>query len=154
VLEVDEHANDGQGAATGAASSAAAAGIDLADLTGNISGGMQGATAHDECLNTKDVSGVGPGVNLQINTFADAKGHLAAQRAKDTDMAANLNQLSANAQTIKDVTVGDGGYEVLTSAGPDETVWFVKGSKLVQVEVIKGVPGAALTLANTVVGKV
>jgi hypothetical protein len=132
----------------------AAVAIDLGDLTGNISGGMQGATAHDGCLYTKDVSGVGPGVNLQINTFADAKGQLATHRAKDTDMAANLNQLSANAQTMKDVTVGDGGDEVLTSAGPDETVWFVNGSKLVQVEVIKGALGAALTLANTVVGKV
>jgi hypothetical protein len=133
----------------------AAAGIDLGNITGNISGGMQGASAHDACLYTKDEGGTGPAVNLDINTFSDAASQLSTQRAKDTDTAKTLNDMAPNAETIKDVTVGDGGaYEAITSAGPDELVWFVKGSKLVDVEVSQGVPGAALTLAKLLAGKV
>lgn len=132
----------------------AAVGVDLGNVTGNTSGGMQGASAHDACLYTTE-AGTGPDVNLQINTFSDAAGQLTTQRAKDTDTATTLNGLAANSDTIKDVAVGDGGgYEVITTAGPDEEVWFVKGSKLVYVEVGKGVSGAALTLANLLAGKV
>ena len=67
-------------------------------------------------------------------------------------MCGSLNQISANAETIKDVSVGDAGYEVTTDTG-DDTIWFTKGQQVVQVEVIKEVPGATMTIAQKVAAK-
>ncbi|HEY5049614.1 MAG TPA: hypothetical protein VII50_01845 [Acidothermaceae bacterium] len=131
----------------------AAVGMPLGDITGDISGGPQGATNYHSCIWTKDVTGEGAAVNVEYGTYASASSQLATQKATDTDSANQLNSLSPNSQTIKDVSVGDGGYELTTSAGGDDTITFTKGQQLIQVEVIKGVPGAAMTIAQKVASK-
>jgi hypothetical protein len=131
----------------------AAVGTPLGNITGDISGGPQGATNYHSCIWTKDASGTGSAVNISYGTYASASAQLAKQKATDTDTANTLNSQFANSQTIKDVSVGDGGYEVLTSAGPDDAITFTKGQQLVEVEVIKGVPGAAMVIAQKVASK-
>ena len=131
----------------------AAVGMPLGNITGDISGGPQGATNYHSCIWTKDASGTGAAVNVSYGTYASASSQLATQKATDTDTANQLNSLSPNSQTIKDVSVGDGGYELTTSAGGDDTITFTKGQQLVQVEVVKGVSGAAMTIAQKVASK-
>jgi hypothetical protein len=131
----------------------AAVGIPLGNITGDISGGPQGATNWHSCIWTKDASGEGAAVNVQYGTYPSASAQLAKQKSTDTDTATQLNGQAPNSQTIKDVSVGDGGYEVLTAAGPDDAINFTKGQQVVQVEVIKGVSGAAMTLAQKVASK-
>ena len=131
----------------------AAAGMPLGNITGDISGGPQGATNYHSCIWTKDASGTGAAVNVAYGTYASASGELATEKASDTGTANQLNSLSPNSQTIKDVSVGDGGYELTTSAGGDDTITFTKGQQVVQVEVVKGVPGAAMTIAQKVASK-
>ena len=67
--------------------------------------------------------------------------------------AAGDNTLSPNSQAIKDVPLGDGGYELTTTAGADDVITFTKGQQLIQVHVSHGVPGAAMTLAQKVASK-
>jgi hypothetical protein len=131
----------------------AAAGIPLGNITGDISGGPQGATNYHSCIWTKDASGTGAAVNISYGTYASASAELATDKARDTDTANTLNSQFPNSQTIKDVSVGDGGYEVLTSAGPDDAITFTKGQQLVEVEVIKGVSGAAMVIAQKFAAK-
>jgi hypothetical protein len=131
----------------------AAVGIALGNITGDISGGPQGATNYHSCIWTKDASGTGAAVNIGYGTYASASAQLAKQKSTDADTANQLNSLSPNSQTIKDVSVGDGGYELITAAGPDDSINFTKGQQFVNVEVIKGVPGAALTIAQKVASK-
>ena len=131
----------------------AAVGMPLGNITGDISGGPQGATNYHSCIWTKDASGTGAAVNIEYGTYASASSQLATQKATDTGTANTLNSLAPNSQTIKDVSVGDGGYELTTSAGGDDTITFTKGQQLIQVEVIKGVPGAAVTIAQKVASK-
>jgi hypothetical protein len=131
-----------------------AAGIPLPSMLGNISGGMQGNTAHDGCLWTKDSTGRGADVNIAINTFpSGVSTQLATLRAQAQDQVDSLNGQTPNSASVKDASVGDAGWEVDYTTGPDETVWFTKGAKLTQVEVNQGHPGAALTLAKLVAGK-
>jgi hypothetical protein len=130
-----------------------AVGMPLGDITGDISGGPQGATNYHSCIWTKDVTGEGAAVNIEYGTYPSGSAQLAKQKAADTDSANNLNSAVPNSETIKDVSVGDGGYELTTSAGGDETITFSKGQQLVQVEVIKGVAGAAMTIAQKVASK-
>lgn len=131
----------------------AAVGIPLGYITGDISGGPQGSTNYHSCTWTKDASGEGAAVNIEYGTYASGSAQLAKQKSTDTDMANNLNSLAPNSQTVKDVSVGDGGYELTTSAGGDDTITFSKGQQLVQVQVSKGVPGAAMTIAQKVASK-
>jgi hypothetical protein len=131
----------------------AAVGKPLGNITGDISGGPQGATNYHSCIWTQDASGTGAAVNVAYGTYASASSQLATQKATDTDTVNQLNSLSPNSQTITDVSVGDGGYELTTSAGGDDTITFTKGQQLIQVEVIKGVPGAAMTIAQKVASK-
>jgi hypothetical protein len=130
----------------------AAVGMPLGNITGDISGGPQGATNYHSCIWTKDASGTGAAVNIAYGTYASASGELANEKARDTDQASQLNGLSPNSWTIKDVSVGDGGYEVITTVG-DDTITFTKGQQLAQVDVIKGVPGATMTMAQKVAAK-
>jgi hypothetical protein len=135
-----------------AADMQAAVGIPLGNITGDISGGPQGATNYHSCIWTKDASGEGAAVNVGYGTYPSGSAQLAKQKAADNDTASTLNQLSANAETIKDVSVGDAGYEATTDTG-DDTIWFTKGQQVVQVEVIKGVAGAAMVIAQKVASK-
>jgi hypothetical protein len=130
----------------------AAVGIPLGNITGDISGGPQGATNYHSCIWTKDASGTGAAVNIAYGTYASASAQLAKQKSMDTDTASTLNGMSPNSYTIKDVSVGDSGYEVTTSTG-DDTIWFTKGQQVVQVEVIKEVPGATMAIAQKVASK-
>jgi hypothetical protein len=131
----------------------AAVGIPLGNITGDISGGPQGATNYHSCIWTKDASGTGAAVNVAYGTYPSASGELATEKARDAGTADQLNSMAPNSQTVKDVSVGDGGYELITSAGPDDAITFTKGQQVVQVEVIKGVSGAAMTLAQKVASK-
>jgi hypothetical protein len=131
----------------------AAVGMPLGNITGDISGGPQGATNYHSCNWTKDASGEGAAVNIEYGTYASGSAQLATQKATDTGTVNTLNSAVPNSQTIKDVSVGDGGYELTTSAGGDDTITFAKGQQLVQVEVVKGVPGAAMTVAQKVASK-
>jgi hypothetical protein len=131
----------------------AAVGMPLGNITGDISGGPQGATNYHSCIWTKDASGTGAAVNVSYGTYASASGELATEKARDAGTADQLNSMAPNSQTVKDVSVGDGGYELITSAGPDDAITFTKGQQVVQVEVIKGVSGAAMTLAQKVASK-
>jgi hypothetical protein len=135
-----------------AADMQAAVGIPLGNITGDISGGPQGASNYHSCIWTKDASGTGAAVNVGYGTYPSGSAQLAKQKAADNDTASTLNQLSANAETIKDVSVGDAGYEATTDTG-DDTIWFTKGQQVVQVEVIKGVAGAAMVIAQKVASK-
>jgi hypothetical protein len=130
----------------------AAVGMPLGNITGDISGGPQGATNYHSCIWTKDASGEGAAVNIEYGTYASASAQLAKQKSTDTDTANQLNSMSPSTQTIKDVSVGDGGYELITSTG-DDVINFTKGQQFIGVEVNKGVPGAALTLAQKVASK-
>lgn len=131
----------------------AAAGTQLGNITGDISGGPQGATNYHSCIWTKDASGTGTAVNISYGMYPSASGELATEKTRDAGTADQLNSIAPNSQTVKDVSVGDGGYELITSAGPDDSITFTKGQQVVQVEVIKGVPGAAMTLAQKVASK-
>jgi len=51
------------------------------------------------------------------------------------------------------VSVGDGGYELTTTAGGDDAITFTKGQQVAQVEVVKGVAGAAMVIAQKVASK-
>jgi hypothetical protein len=130
----------------------AAVGMPLGNITGDISGGPQGATDYHSCIWTKDVSGTGAAVNVAYGTYASASGELATERTRDAGTADQLNSLSPNSETVKDVSVGDGGYELTTSTG-DDSITFTKGQQVVQVEVIKGVAGATLIIAQKVASK-
>jgi hypothetical protein len=130
----------------------AATGMPLGNVTGDISGGPQGATDYHSCIWTKDASGEGAAVNIEYGTYASGSAELASQKATDTGTVNTLNSTVPNSQTIKDVSVGDGGYEV-TTAGGDDTITFAKGQQLAQVQVVKGVPGAAMTIAQKVSSK-
>jgi hypothetical protein len=130
----------------------AAAGIPLGNITGDISGGPQGATNYHSCIWTKDASGTGAAVNIEYGTYASGTAQLAADKARDTGTADTLNSQFPNAETVKDVSVGDGGYELTTDTG-DDTVTFSKGQQVAQVEVIKGVSGATMTIAQKVASK-
>jgi len=134
-----------------------AVGKDLPSLLGNVGGGMQGNTGHQSCTYTADTTGHGADVNVEINTFVGtAKDQLATARKNQQDQADSLNQITAGAAVLKDASVGDQGFEVDThSPGVnDESVWFVKGDKVVNIEVNSGVAGSALTLAQEVAGKI
>ncbi len=131
----------------------AAAGVPLGNITGDISGGPQGATNYHSCIWTKDASGTGTAVNISYGTYPSASAELASEKTRDAGTADQLNSVAPNSQTVKDVSVGDGGYELVTSAGPDDAITFTKGQQVVQVEVIKGVSGAAMTLAQKVAAK-
>jgi hypothetical protein len=131
----------------------AAAGTPLGDITGDISGGPQGATNYHSCIWTKDASGTGAAVNVEYGTYSSASGELATEKTRDAGTADEFNSMAPNSQTLKDVSVGDGGYELITSAGPDDAITFTKGQQVVQVEVIKGVSGAAMTIAQKVASK-
>lgn len=134
-----------------------AVGKDLPSLLGNVGGGMQGNTGHQSCTYTADTTGHGADVNIEINTFVGtAKDQLATARKNQQDQADSLNQITAGAAVLKDDSVGDQGFEVDThSPGVnDESVWFVKGDKVVNIEVNSGVAGGALTLAQEVAGKI
>jgi hypothetical protein len=131
----------------------AAVGIPLGNITGDISGGPQGATNYHSCIWTKDASGTGAAVNVEYGTYPSASAELAMEKTRDAGTADQLNSEAPNSQTVKDVSVGDGGYELLTSAGPDDAITFTKGQRVVQVEVIKGVSGAAMTIAQKVASK-
>jgi hypothetical protein len=130
----------------------AAAGIPLGNITGDISGGPQGATNYHSCIWTKDASGTGAAVNIAYGTYPSATGELATEKARDAGTADQLNSLAPNSQTVKDVSVGDGGYELTTSTG-DDSITFTKGQQVVQVEVIKGVVGATMVIAQKVASK-
>lgn len=131
----------------------AAVGMPLGNITGDISGGPQGATNYHSCIWTKDASGTGAAVNISYGTYSSASAQLATQKAMDTDQANTLDSQFPGSQTVKDVSVGDGGYELLTTAG-DDIITFIKGQQLAQVEVIKGVvPNASLAMAQKVAAK-
>jgi hypothetical protein len=130
----------------------AAVGMPLGNITGDISGGPQGATNYHSCIWTKDASGTGAAVNVAYGTYASASGELATEKTRDAGTADQLNSLAPNAQTVKDVSVGDGGYELTTSTG-DDSITFTKGQQVVQVEVIKGVAGATMVIAQKVASK-
>jgi hypothetical protein len=135
----------------------AAAGKDLPAMTGNVGGGMQGNTGHQSCLYTADQTGHGADVDVEINTFASgAKDQLATMNTNQKDQVDSQNQIAAGSAVLKDVSVGDQGFEVDVHAtgANDESVWFVKGDKVVNVEVNSGVAGSALTLAKEVAGKI
>ncbi len=64
------------------------------------------------------------------------------------------SQLPGGSETVKDVSIGDGGYELTTTAGEgDDVITFTKGQQLIKVDVSHGVPGAAMTLAQKVASK-
>ncbi|HEY3925796.1 MAG TPA: hypothetical protein VGL75_14630 [Acidothermaceae bacterium] len=130
----------------------AAVGMPLGNITGDISGGPQGATDYHSCIWTKDASGEGAAVNVAYGTYASASGELAAEKARDAGTADQLNSLAPNSQTVKDVSVGDGGYELTTNTG-DDSITFTKGQQVVQVEVIKGVADATMVIAQKVASK-
>lgn len=134
-----------------------AVGKDLPSLTGNLGGGMEGNTGHQSCTYTGDDTGHGADVNVEINTFpGTAKDQLSKLRTSHQDQVDSDNEAAAGTATLKDVSVGDGGYEVDVHAtsGYDESVWFTKGDKVVNVEVGGGNPGGALQLAQALAGKV
>ena len=128
----------------------AAVGMPLGNITGDISGGPQGATNYHACTWTKDASGTGAAVDIEYGTYSSASAQLASQKARDTDMA---SQLPGGSETVKDVSIGDGGYDLNSTAGADDVITFTKGQQLIQVHVSHGVPGAALTLAQKVASK-
>jgi hypothetical protein len=130
----------------------AAVGMSLGNITGDISGGPQGATNYHSCIWTKDASGEGAAVNVAYGTYASASGELATEKTRDAGTADQLNSLAPNSQTVKDVSVGDGGYELTTNTG-DDSITFTKGQQVVQVEVIKGVAGATMVIAQKVASK-
>lgn len=130
----------------------AAVGMPLGNITGDISGGPQGATDYHSCIWTKDASGEGAAVNVAYGTYASASGELATEKARDAGTADQLNSLAPNSQTVKDVSVGDGGYELTTNTG-DDSITFTKGQQVVQVEVIKGVADATMVIAQKVASK-
>ncbi|HWF42141.1 MAG TPA: hypothetical protein VN683_08670 [Acidothermaceae bacterium] len=127
----------------------AAVGIPLGNITGDISGGPQGATNYHSCIWTKDASGTGAAVNIAYGTYASATSALASQKATDTSDASQFP-----GQTITEVSIGDGGYELVTTGSrPDDVISFTKGQQYVQVEVVDGKPGAAMTIAQKVASK-
>lgn len=127
----------------------AAVGIPLGNITGDISGGPQGATNYHSCIWTKDASGTGAAVNIAYGTYASATSALASQKATDTSDASQFP-----GQTITEVSIGDGGYELATTGSrPDDVISFTKGQQYVQVEVVDGKPGAAMTIAQKVASK-
>lgn len=128
----------------------AAVGMPLGNITGDISGGPQGATNYHACTWTKDASGTGAAVDIEYGTYSSASAQLTSDKARDTDMA---SQLPGGSETVKDVSVGDGGYDLNSTAGADDVITFTKGQQLIQVHVSHGVPGAALTLAQKVASK-
>ncbi len=127
-----------------------AVGMDLPFMTGATSAGMRGASAHDACLYTEDNTGVGAAIDIETNTFGgEALSQLAKQRAGDQDQVAGLPGI-----TLRDAAVAEGGYELDAAAGQrTEDMWFVKGGRLVKVEVIRGRAGKALAVARLVAGK-
>ncbi|MGH8889943.1 MAG: hypothetical protein ACRDV3_09340 [Acidothermaceae bacterium] len=132
-------------------------GNDLPSLLGNVSGGLEGNTGHQSCTYTGDDTGKGADVNVVIDTFpGTAKDQLSKLRPSQQDQVDSENQIAAGTATLKDVSVGDGGYEVDVHAtsGYDESVWFTKGDKVVNVEVGRGNAGGALQLAQEIAGKV
>lgn len=134
-----------------------AVGKDLPSLLGNLGGGMQGNTGHQSCTYTADDTGHGADVNVEINTFAGtAKDQLSTMRQNQQDQVDSDNQITANSATLKDVSVGDGGFEIdiHSSQVNDESVWFTKGDKVVNVEVGDGQQGGAFQLAQKLAGKV
>ena len=134
-----------------------AVGKDLPSLLGNVGGGIQGNTGHQSCTYTADSTGHGADVNVEINTFASgATDQLATARKNQQDQADSLNQLTAGSAVIKDASVGDKGFEIdIHSPGvDDESVWFVKGAKLADIEVSSGVAGGAAKLAQEIAGKI
>jgi hypothetical protein len=134
-----------------------AVGMDLPSLLGNIGGGMQGNTGHQSCTYTGSDSGTGPDVNIEINTFVGtAKDQLATLRSNEQDLVDSDNQFKSGSAVLKDVSLGDSGYEadIHLTDGDDESVWFVKGDKLVNVEVGGGNAGGALALAQEIAGKI
>jgi hypothetical protein len=134
-----------------------AVGKDLPSLLGNLSKGQAGNTGHQSCTYTADETGKGADVNLEIDTFpGTAKDQLNTFRSAQQDDVDSENQIVANTATLKDISVGDGGFEAdVHSAGvDDENVWFTKGDKLVNVEVGSGVRGGALQLAQEIAGKI
>jgi hypothetical protein len=134
-----------------------AVGKDLPSLTGNLGGGMEGNTGHQSCTYTADNTGHGADVNVEVNTFVGtAKDQLNKMRQDQQDQVDSDNQIAANSATLKDASVGDGGFEIdiHSSQVNDESVWFTKGDKVVNVEVGDGQPGGALQLAQELAGKV
>jgi hypothetical protein len=134
-----------------------AVGKDLPSLLGNVGGGQAGNTGHQSCTYTGDSTGKGADVNLEIDTFVGtAKDQLATLRKSFQDQADSQNQFASGSAVLKDVSIGDGGFEfdVHATSGYDETVWFVKGDKLASVEVGGGNPGGAANLAQEVAGKI
>lgn len=134
-----------------------AVGKDLPSLTGNLGGGMEGNTGHQSCTYTADDTGHGADVNVEVNTFpGTAKDQLAKLRPSLQDQVDSDNAVTAGAATLKDASVGDGGFEVdiHATSGYDESVWFTKGDKVVNVEVSGGQPGGASQLATELAGKV
>jgi len=129
----------------------AAAGIPLGNITGDINSGPQGATNYHSCIWTKDASGTGAAVNIAYGTYPSATAELATEKARDAGPADQLNSLAPNSQTVKDVSVGDGGYELTTTG--DDSITFTKGHQVIHVEVIKGVVGAAMVIAQKVASK-
>ena len=102
----------------------AAVGIPLGNITGDISGGPQGATNYHSCIWTKDASGTGAAVNVSYGTYGSATSALASQKATDTSDASQFP-----GQTITEVSIGDGGYELLiTGSRPDDVISFTKGA--------------------------
>lgn len=134
-----------------------AVGQDLPSLLGNLGGGMEGNTGHQSCTYTADDTGHGADVNVEVNTFVGtAKDQLTKMRQSQQDQVDSDNQVAAGTATLKDVSVGDGGFEIdiHATSGYDESVWFTKGDKVVNVEVGSGQPGGALQLAQELAGKV
>ena len=140
-----------------AADVTAAAGKALPAMTGNAGGGLTGNSGHESCLYTADSTAHGAYVHLDINTFASgASGQLATLRTALQSQVDSRNGETAGSASLKDAAVGDGGFVAVMpgAVGNDETVWFTKGPKVVEVEVGGGPAGSALTLAQKVAGKV
>lgn len=134
-----------------------AVGKDLPSLLGNVGGGLEGNAGHQSCIYTADDTGHGADVNVEINTFpSTAKDQLSKLRPSQQDQVDSENQIAAGSATLKDASVGDGGFEVDVHATDvnDESVWFTKGDKVVNVEVSDGHPGGAFQLAQELAGKV
>ena len=93
--------------------SRAAAGKDLPAMTGNVGGGMQGNTGHQSCLYTADQTGHGADVDIEINTFAQRREGPARHDEHEPERPGRLaNQITAGSAVLKDVSVGDQGFEV------------------------------------------
>ena len=134
-----------------------AVGKDLPWLLGNVSNGQAWNTGHESCTYIANETGKGAAVNLEINTFpGSAKQQLSTFRSGQQDQVDSENQIQAGSATLKDVSVGDGGFEAdLHANGVDDgDVWFTKGDKVVNVEVDSGVRGGAPQLAQEIAGRI